>query len=363
MRRRTMLFATLAVFAGGAGASAGVDAARSGPTNVRRDQSATQLETVLVQRGTLRSLLRVTGTLGYLDVISLTAPRAGTVTALPKAGKTLRRGEALVAIDLRPVPVLYGALPVFRSLEVGVTGPDVLQLERNLVALGYGAELSVNEEFTSATSVAVRTWQKDLKVDITGSIKPGDVVVVPGKVRLATPLVKVGSTVTATDEIVKVTSPRRGVTVDLDATKAPLAKVGSTVAVTPSLGSPLTGKIRSVVPVGEKANADNGSSGADSDGQDSGPKVSVLIDITAERETRRYDTLSASVDLTAEKRKNVLSVPVEALVAIDSRQFVVTIIEGSRRKQVRVTTGMFAQGQVEVTGALAEGDRVEVPTI
>ncbi|MGL5857939.1 MAG: peptidoglycan-binding protein [Angustibacter sp.] len=367
MRRRAMLLSTAAVLVGGAGIMAGIDTARSRPATTG-PAAVTATDTAQVTRGTLRSLLRVTGSLGYLESQSLSARREGTITALPKPGAVLRRGDTLAEVNLRPIPIFYGALPVFRTLQVGTTGPDVSQLERNLTALGFGEGLLVNEKFTSATAQAVRAWQKNLGVEQTGKVEPGDVAAVAGAVRVSTAEVGVGASVAATDAVLVVTSIRRGVTVDLDAAKAPYAAVGSTVVVTPSIGDPLTGRIRSLTPItggdgGANSGSDESGEGNGGGGKSGGPKVRLLVEVTKEKRTLRYDTLSTSVDLIAEKRRNVLSVPVEALVAVDAGKFVVTIIDSTARRQVRVTTGMFAEGRVEVVGELKAGDDVEVPTL
>ena len=70
-----------------------------------------------------------------------------------------------------------------------------------------------------------------------------------------------------------------------------------------------------------------------------------------------------TVGLPSEKRENVLSVPVSALIALTAEQFGVELVEdGGSTRKVPVTTGMFAGGRVEVSGeGLAEGQRVVVP--
>jgi hypothetical protein len=63
---------------------------------------------------------------------------AGTVTWLPQPGASVRRGKQLYRVDDEPVPLFYGALPLYRPLdEPGMIGRDVRVLARNLAALGY----------------------------------------------------------------------------------------------------------------------------------------------------------------------------------------------------------------------------------
>jgi len=61
-------------------------------------------------------------------------------------------------------------------------GPDVLQLETALVALGYDPDdqVTVDREFTSATMVMVERWQSDLGVEVDGIVEARDIVFVPG---------------------------------------------------------------------------------------------------------------------------------------------------------------------------------------
>src|SRR5207244_8684624 len=96
--------------------------------------------------------------------------------------------------DNQPVPLLYGKLPFWRELYQGVAdGPDVRILEQNLQELGYGGGLKVDDEFTAATAAMVRKWQKARGAERTGRVKVGDVVVLPGAIRVAEVKAKLGT--------------------------------------------------------------------------------------------------------------------------------------------------------------------------
>ncbi|WP_252811214.1 efflux RND transporter periplasmic adaptor subunit [Actinoallomurus spadix] len=71
-----------------------------------------------------------------------------------------------------------------------------------------------------------------------------------------------------------------------------------------------------------------------------------------------------TVTFTGERRKDVLAVPVGPLLARSDGRYAVEVADASgRRRTVPVQLGMFADGQVEVTGpGLAAGMRVEVPS-
>lgn len=159
-----------------------------------------------------------TGDLIYGDVVDLAAPRDGTVTAGAPVGAILERGDTAFEIDREPVTVLYGSVPAWRDLEEGLEGADVLQLETNLVALGYdpAGTLRVDEEFSAATEAMVERWQEDLGVEATGIVTTGSVVVVPGPVTV-TEAPRVGDP-TRSGEIVGQMSPRSIVTDIVSAT-------------------------------------------------------------------------------------------------------------------------------------------------
>jgi peptidoglycan hydrolase-like protein with peptidoglycan-binding domain len=91
----------------------------------------------------------------------------------------LERGDAVYRVNERKVPLLYGSIPFYRTLEPGSEGTDVRMLERNLAALGYDG-FEVNDEYTSATAQAVQEWQDDLNTEQTGTVGPGDAVVASG---------------------------------------------------------------------------------------------------------------------------------------------------------------------------------------
>ena len=49
--------------------------------------------------------------------------------------------------------LLFGSLPVYRTLKAGESGADVRQLEENLAALGRSG-FTVDDQYTDATATA-----------------------------------------------------------------------------------------------------------------------------------------------------------------------------------------------------------------
>ena len=154
--------------------------------------------TAEVTRRDLRAQEEVDGTLGYGEARAGGQPGARAPSPrCPSEGAVVTRGRALYRVDGKPVPLLYGRLPAWRDLSVGVDdGPDVRQLEQNLVALGYDPDraITVDDHFTWATRAAVRRWQEVLGLEETGTFAPGDAVWQPGPVRVGELEAAVGDT-------------------------------------------------------------------------------------------------------------------------------------------------------------------------
>jgi hypothetical protein len=266
--------------------------------------------TAEVTRRDLRAQEEVDGTLGYGEARLVANQRDGTITALPAEGATVTRGRALYRVDGRPVPLFYGPLPAWRALSVGVDdGPDVRQLEQNLVALGYDPDraITVDNHFSWATRAAVRRWQE----------------------------------------------AGRQVTIDLDASRQPYVKAGDRVDLELPGGRTTTGR---VVSVGKVATTPAGA------GEDADPTVELVVSLDQPKATGSLDQAPVDASITTEVRKGVLAVPVNALLALAEGGYAVEVERDGRRELVGVEPGLFADGQVEVSGqGLAAGDRVVVP--
>lgn len=164
------------------------------------DQEAAAQEsgtpTVALERRDLAEKISVDGTLGYGDEAAVVNRLSGTITWLPEEGAEIRRGRALFEVDNEPAILMYGDVPAYRELSSGVAdGPDVKQLEANLAELGFDAEgsMTVDDEYTSATSEAVSDWQESLGLDETGSVELGRVIFQPGARRVGNLEVELGS--------------------------------------------------------------------------------------------------------------------------------------------------------------------------
>ncbi|NNL98938.1 MAG: hypothetical protein HKO63_12100, partial [Acidimicrobiia bacterium] len=129
---------------------------------------------------------------------SLTPRAAGTLTWMAAEGDVIEQGDVLMRIDDRPVIVLYGDVPAYRTLRRTVAGTDVVQLKSALTALGFDPNGTLdldNDEFTAALEAVVVDWQQEAGVDDDGTVDLGQIVSVPGPLTIDTVLVAVGSPV------------------------------------------------------------------------------------------------------------------------------------------------------------------------
>ena len=347
--RRQVLVAVAVVVVGGAGAAAAVGF--GGTAEPAPQASTLPPATATAAKTTLTATEKVSGTLGYGTATTLTGHAGGTLTWLPAPGTVVGRGKPVYSVDLLPVTALHGTIPPYRPLTPGTTGPDVEQFEKNLAALGYTG-FTVDDEYTDSTADAVRDWQDDLGRDDTGTVAPADVVVVPGDVRIAETLAVPGGPVAV--PLLSYTGVTRTVTVDLDVAKQHLVKKGLAATVTLPDGETVAGTVASV---GTVATA------PPTTGQqqtDQPTTVEVVITVADQKALGTLDSAPVDVTLVAEKREDVVAVPVGALVALAEGGYGVQVVDGGETSYVAVETGLFADGKVEVTG-IDEGTVVGVP--
>jgi multidrug efflux pump subunit AcrA (membrane-fusion protein) len=77
-----------------------------------------------------------------------------------------------------------------------------------------------------------------------------------------------------------------------------------------------------------------------------------------------YDSASVNVLLTTQSAQNVLTVPVQALVALAEGGYAVEVVDASGATHlVAVTPGLYSDTRVQVSSdQLHEGDDVVVPS-
>jgi hypothetical protein len=313
--------------------------------------------TATITRETLVDIFTVNGKLAYGPPALAESRLTGTVTALAPIGSTVRRGHEVFRVDDTPVVLMYGDVPAYRDLNAGKAavpsttpdvpataavpasrGKDVKQFEQNLKALGYGG-FTVDDQYTAATAAVVRRWQHDLGLAETGVVELGRVFYAHGPIRIAEHKLAAGQV--ATGPVLSYTGTARLVTAEIPTRNEDLAKVGTRVTVSLADGKDIDGTIQSVRTPTEQTGEE--------------PTIEAVVAIA---HTEAADG-AVKVRLTAERRKDVLAVPVGALLALAEGGFGVQIIDGDGSRIVAVTTGLFAGGKVEVEGSdIREGQTV-----
>jgi peptidoglycan hydrolase-like protein with peptidoglycan-binding domain len=297
-----------------------------------------------ITRTTLVETRTESGILGYGDPVSVRASGTGTLTWLAAEGSTVMRGEPLFKVDELPIVALYGSVPMFRTLGNGVVGTDVWQLQENLVELGY-AEFTIDGTYTHTTATAVLTWQADLGLSQTGIVEPGQVVFTPGPARIAEHVAAVGDLLGSDRaHILNYSGTSRIATVALNVVDQALAVEGDAVTVTLPDERAVEGLIAEIGTVVTEE------------------EFEVTVTIADQDALGTLEAAPVDVDFVSATREDVLTVPVDALLALAEGGYGVEIVEGNTTRIVAVKTGMFANGRVEVSGeAIAEGMMVGVP--
>ncbi|KZX21466.1 peptidoglycan-binding protein [Rathayibacter tanaceti] len=345
-RRRVIAGIVCAVLFVG-GAAAVVTLVPAAGATQEEPRSSIPTGTAPITAGDLVGTTQVTGTLDYADQRKV-GSGAGIVTSVPVPGSTVALGGALYTVDNVPVVLLHGPLPAWRPFASGMgDGPDVQQLEQSLAALGF-FDRTPDKEFASSTERAIVRWQKALGVQQTGRLELGSVVFLPGDVRIASVDAAVGSPAAA--EIVTVSSLVKRIEVQLKLADQRLGVVGAKVDVRLPGGGTTAGTVTDV--------------GAPAETETNGQKTTTIpVGVALDDPTAAADLQRASVTVgfPTERRENVLSVPVEALIAVDDKSFGVEIVgEDGTRTTVPVTTGLFADGRVEVSG---DGVRADLDVV
>ncbi len=358
-RRRTRIVAaTAVVVVAGAGAVSWATGLFDGDSGNTTATAASRLSTAKVERGDLVETQGVDGTLGYGDAWGISSAAQGTVTWLPAEGSRITRGETLYEVDEKPVTLMYGTIPLYRALGQGDEGNDVKELEQNLAALGYTG-FDVDDNYTSATAAAVKDWQTDRGLDQTGRVDSSQIVFSSGALRVASQKVRVGDRA-AQGPLITVTPTSQIVTVNLDVADRDLARKGRAVTIDLPGGKTVKGHITSVGTVAESASSDQNS--GDQSSSDSAT-IEVIVTIDKGQSAAGLDQAPVTVNMESSRTKDVLSVPVAALLAISDDAYAVQVIQpDGTTRMVPVDIGTFADGRVEVEGdGITEGTVVGVP--
>jgi hypothetical protein len=310
--------------------------------------------TQAVVREDLSSTTPVTATLGYAESYLVRGQGGGALTWLPSAGQVTGQGQVLYRVDNgSPVVLLYGPVPAWRTLDEGLTGADVTQLNHDLVALGYANRSDIStlgwDYFSWETAYGVQQMESALGVSSPpGSLPLGSVVFEPTAIRVTNVLGSLGGA--AFGPVLAATSDRHVVTVPLSTAQDTEVAAGDAVTVTLPDGTSTPGKISAV--------------GTVASGPAGNATIQVTVTLTNPSAAGILDQAPVTVYITTASVTGALAVPVASLLAQSSGDYAVEVAgAGGARRLVPVTVGIFDDnsGLVQVTGSLLPGQRVVVP--
>ena len=315
-------------------------------------------------------------------------------------GQTIFNGEQLAGIDGEPLFALVGRVPAWRDITSGESGPDVMELQKALAALGYYQGGDTPGFFGTATQDAVSAYYEHLGYTppAAGGVPMTDVIFLPslpakviavngakgqqpgqpflelaarGSLALTGELppayagqVKTGLKVQIFDEV---TGIRAAGTIAEVGTATTITPVGAIVNV--GGGSAAASAAESAGSGSTGTGATGAAAGSSNSGSAANPGATPFIPLAVAPSkplpaALNGENVLVTVD-TGRTEGPVLTVPVAAIVTTGSGTSYVTVAGGhGHQTQVAVTPGISENGYVQVTpargGRLVAGDRVVV---
>lgn len=314
------------------------------PEGSSEDEAAlAERETAEVAVRDLEEEFEASGNLVFIESFGVNGSTAGTVSEISSPNTALTRGDVLYVRDDQPVVFLVGSVPAWRALSNGDEGFDVLQLEQNLVELGYGdeSEITVDETFTSATATIVQRWQEDLGVAETGSIGRDDVVFGPENARLGSVSGSVGGS--ATDPgLMTIAVDARQLEFELSADQRIRLDVGDEITARLPDRSRVAATVVDFSPLGDGV-----------------WQAQALIDESGELPVG--DVVPVTVNWTDIVAAEAKTVPASAVLRLDSGNYVVEVVTSENVEAVPVTPGQRFGTFVEIVGEVEVGNQVVAP--
>jgi Putative peptidoglycan binding domain len=314
------------------------------------------LSTARVVRTDLATSVLTGGTLGYAPTDPVINHIGGTYTALPALGATIAPGQPLYRVDNLPIVLMVGSTPAYRAFEVGMTdGPDVEELESNLIALGdaHGLFSQTSDHFSSLTADSVKRWQTANGYVADGRIPLGVIDFLPTAVLVGAQNMAPGQTAAPGDSPYQVTTSSRLVYVPLNP-NLPTVKVGEPVSIVLPSNAQTPGTVTAVGPPPPSLSSPSSSSSSSSgSGGGGSTSTSTVLTVTPSDPgaTGTNDGVSVQVSLTIQSARGVLAVPVSALLALVGGGYGVEVVAASGSHHlIGIRTGIFAGGRVQISG-------------
>ncbi len=223
-------------------------ALRGSPSPAAPNPPATATATVRLTN--LATTVLTQGTLGFTPSPPVVNRITGTYTSVLAPGTVVQPGQVLFRVDNEPVVLMSGTVPAWRPFGPGMTdGPDVRELETNLIALGEarGLLVAASPHYGAAAVSAVERWQSALGETPSGSIDLGAIVFLPAACRINAASVASGQQASSGDMPYAVTTTTRSVSVPLTPDD-PTVSVGQSVSIQLPSGSTTGGQVTAIGP-------------------------------------------------------------------------------------------------------------------
>jgi len=275
-----------------------------------------------------------------------------TVDGIVEAGEIVFLPGPAQVLERLAMPGDYAGGNVLRvSSGEAAHGPDVLQLEQALVALGYDAEgaLIADGQMDAATIQAILALQEAIGQEPDGIINLGDVVFLPDPARVTSALRTVGSSVSVGSEVLLASLSEKLVQMGLPANYQGMVAVGDVVVVELPDDTEVPGTV-----IYRSNTATPGQN----------PTFEVWIALDDPTVGQDLDWAPVDVHVVADSVKNVMAVPVSALVALLEGGYGVEVDAGQgQTRYVGVEIGFFgSNNMIEITSSeIKPGDQVVVP--
>jgi peptidoglycan hydrolase-like protein with peptidoglycan-binding domain len=324
------------------------------------DDSATAAATPIVPVATATILQRTMerteefdGTLGYSGDGVIISGLNGTYTKLPEAGDILTLGDEIYEVNgARSSYLMYGRRPAWRPMtNDSDNGADVKQLEESLRQLGYlGKQVDPDWVFKDNTERAVERWQGATGQEKDGKVGYGEVTFLPEDVRITEVIPQLGTRAQAGSVLATTSGTDLVVTLDLEADLRDLLNAGDVISVELPDGSDAAGTVTDISSVAQTL------PGA------SEPTVEVTIELDDNAAVGDLDGAEVTVNVVRQTRPDVLTVPVDALLALREGGYAIEMVSDDGSTYLTaVETGLFDDAGVEVSGSFNAGDTVVVP--
>ena len=271
----------------------------------------------------------------------------GHTRSLPDSGDQVDCGGVLYRVNDKPVLLLCGSTPAYRSLSEGDSGRDVSRTQRqpgrSRVRDPSAADPS-SDSFGAATASALEKLQAKLGEDQTGSLALGQAVFLPESVRIATVSRRAWSRCAQPGaQVMSATSDTLEVQLALDPSQQGEVKTGDRAQITLPGNTSVTGRVDRLGRVAQLPAGQNASAG--------GATIPAYISLDHPEQARGLDQAPVQVNITTKGVSDALNVPVTAIVGRPGGGFAVEVVR--RRRTARAGRG--EAGSVRHRGRTSPG--------